>query len=97
MEQIEKLKLNYAGYVARESNLKLNKRPTLWIPSEGKRKVGRPLTRWADEVVRVAGPEWTRKARNRKTWADMTTAYARMGGLGVDHNGDTPQRPVNDV
>ena len=89
-ETIKKLKLGYAGHVARESKFKLNHRLTFWRPTGGKRRVGRPLTRWVDEVVRVAGPNWPSKARNRPTWRSVTLTYARMGGHGVEEREETP-------
>ncbi|KAM7248927.1 hypothetical protein ACFE04_019398 [Oxalis oulophora] len=87
--QIKKLKFGYAGHVARESRLKLNRRLTFWVPNIGRRRVGRPLTRWVDEIIRVAGPDWSSKARNRKLWTSVSSTYAQMGGQGVESREDT--------
>ncbi len=88
---IKKLKLKYAGHVARESKYKWNKLATFWIPSNGKRKQGRPSKRWADELVAVAGPNWKNEAQDRRKWAALTEkAYTQeLGKLSEVRGGDT--------
>lgn len=75
--RIKKLKLKYAGHVVRESKYKWNKITTLWIRYEGKRKRGRSVMRWKNEVVRVAGPSWAAKAHNRRMWEKLSIAYTQ--------------------
>ncbi|CAH2242902.1 jg14472 [Pararge aegeria aegeria] len=36
-----------------------------WQPRTGKRSVGRPPTRWIDDIKRVAGSRWIQAAQNR--------------------------------
>ena len=38
---------------------------TEWQPIDKKRKRGRQLTRWADNLARVAGRDWSRVDRQR--------------------------------
>ncbi len=40
---------------------------TQWTPREGKRKRGRPQTRWIDEILRYVGPHLTSHAQNKTT------------------------------
>ncbi len=54
-----------------------------WTPREGKRRVGRPKTRWEDEIINYGGVAWRRDARDRKRWANVGEAYA----LGWAHSG----------
>ncbi|KAI8429363.1 hypothetical protein MSG28_000008 [Choristoneura fumiferana] len=37
----------------------------LWRPRTGRRAVGRPPTRWSDDLVKIAGSRWMRKAQDR--------------------------------
>ena len=39
---------------------------TVWVPREGKRNVGRRNTRWANNLRRKLGPNWTREAKNKR-------------------------------
>ncbi len=53
--KIKKLKLKYAGNMARENSEKWNLMTTLWTPREYKRKRGRPPTRWTKEILDLVG------------------------------------------
>lgn len=48
---------------------KWSKTTTIWLPREVK-------TRWDDDIVKLAGPVWSRLAKNRKEWSDREEAYA---------------------
>ncbi|KAI8429308.1 hypothetical protein MSG28_007805 [Choristoneura fumiferana] len=43
-----------------------------------KRSVGRPLTRWMDELVKVAGSRWVQAAANQSNWRSMGEAYVQQ-------------------
>jgi hypothetical protein len=44
---------------------KMVKKVTHWYPRGEKRKRGRPIFRWEDDIKRVAGAIWHREAKNR--------------------------------
>ena len=73
----ELLKLRYAGHVVRESRQKWNHKMTTWVPHMGKRKRGRPKTRWSDEIVKGFGASWMNRAKDRQTWKGLVGAYAQ--------------------
>ncbi len=52
---------------------------TFWVPSNGRRMKGRPIMRWVDEVVRVAGSNWATLTRDKRRWTDLTEAYTQVG------------------
>ncbi|CAH2259111.1 jg9970 [Pararge aegeria aegeria] len=49
-----------------------------WRPRTGKRIVGRPPTRWTDDIKRVAGSRWKQAAQDRgslqKTYVQRWTS-----------------------
>lgn len=52
---IRKLKWQWAGHVARSDNSRWIKVVTEWIPLNKRRKKGRPLMRWQDEIKKEEG------------------------------------------
>ncbi len=53
-----------------------------WTPYGQKRAVGRPMTRWRDEIEKELGPQWRRVARERKKWRECGEAFAlKEGGV----------------
>ncbi|CAH2258513.1 jg12365 [Pararge aegeria aegeria] len=56
----------------------------MWISVEkpesrtGKRSVGRPPTRWTDDIRRVAGSRWIQAAQNRGTWNSLQKTYVQL-------------------
>ncbi|CAG9109469.1 unnamed protein product [Plutella xylostella] len=49
------------------------------IPEDGgKRSVGRPPARWTDDLRRVAGSGWMRKAEDRVLWRSLGEAYVQQ-------------------
>ena len=38
---------------------------------EGRRNVGRQRTRWADQLKRLAGDQWSRSAKDRVLWKEL--------------------------
>lgn len=76
-----KLKWKWAGHVARLQDGRWSKRVTIWSGPPGKRYRGRPLTRWQDEISKIAGVTWIRKAQNREHWKSLEEAFTRGGVL----------------
>ena len=68
VNQIRKLKWNWAGHVARMSwrRLRLDKRSK-----------GRPPTHWTDDLKRFAG-NWIQRAQDRKEWVELGEAYVQQ-------------------
>ena len=77
VNQIRKLKWNWAGHVARMSDGRWTKRLLEWRPRLDKRSKGRPPTRWTDDLRRFAG-NWIQRAQDRKEWAEMGEAYVQQ-------------------
>jgi hypothetical protein len=71
----KKIKWNFAGKIARHNN-----RWTKifdWIP-DGKRKRGRPRARWEDEIIKIAGPNWSIKAQDGQTWNTLGETFIQQ-------------------
>lgn len=75
MQRVAHLKWQWAGHVAREDTNRWTSRIVRWRPRQTKRSVGRPPTRWIDDVRKLAGRNWMQKAQNRRTWKEMEEAY----------------------
>lgn len=76
--RIRKLKWNWTGHIMRGIE-KWNKKIIFWYPRNKKRKRGRQFRRWEDEIKKLAGKIWTRKAVNRTEWKEMEEAFAKCG------------------
>ncbi|KAJ0181610.1 hypothetical protein K1T71_002332 [Dendrolimus kikuchii] len=75
----------WAGHVVRYSDQRWTKIVTEWRgPTYGKRRVGRPLKRWDDDIRAVAGPRWLAVAADRNHWAQLEEAFTRTGGPKVE-------------
>ena len=68
------VKWKFAGRVARCSDGRWSRRLLEWSPI-GQRRVGRPNTRWDDELAVLAGGEWPRVAEDAKTWSLLESGY----------------------
>ena len=44
---------------------------TMWDPREGRRNVGRQRTRWAVQLKRLAGDQWSRSAKDSVLWKEL--------------------------
>ncbi|CAG9135919.1 unnamed protein product [Plutella xylostella] len=62
--RITKLKWRWAGHLARREDGRWTKAVSEWWPREGRRLVGRPPTRWSDDIRRVTGPNWMSVAQD---------------------------------
>ncbi|KAI8429517.1 hypothetical protein MSG28_000150 [Choristoneura fumiferana] len=49
-----------------------------WRPRTGRRAVGRPPIRWSDDLVKIAGSRWMRKAQDRSEWRALGEAYVQQ-------------------
>ena len=79
--RICRLKWQWAGHIARRTDGRWGGKVLEWRPRTGKRSVGRPPTRWSDDLVRCAGSGWMRKARDRSLWKSMGEAYVQQWTL----------------
>ena len=75
-KQYRKRKLQFAGKLAqhvdgRWSRLVLDLEPQV---GDG-RSIGRPRTRWCDDVVAVAGLDWLTLARDAEQWGSLQEAF----------------------
>lgn len=71
----QKLKWRWAGHVARLRDKRWTKETTSWRGPTGKRRQGRPNTRWTDDITKIAGDHWTRVAEDRTNWLSLEEAF----------------------
>ena len=76
--KICKLKWQWAGHIARRTDNRWGRKVLEWRPRTGKRSVGRPPTRWTDDIVRVAGNRWMQVANCRSAWRSKGEAYVQQ-------------------
>lgn len=76
IERIARLKRQWAGHVAR-NNHKWTKTLMQWRPRNSRRGIGRPQTRWRDDIQRHAGKNWMYTAQERTAWKQMEEAYVQ--------------------
>ena len=69
--QGECLKWKWGGHVTRLQGSRWAMISTTWDPRIGKRNRGRPGTRWTDSFKSIAGPMWSRKAKDREKWRTL--------------------------
>jgi hypothetical protein len=65
--RIADLKWQWAGHIARRTDGRWGGKVLEWQPRTGRRSVGRPPTRWTDDLVKVAGRRWMRAAQDRSS------------------------------
>ena len=82
LETIGLLKIRYAGHLARMTRDTWAKRITEWTPYGNKRRVGRPSTRWRQDIEKKLGISWRRVAKNRSLWKKVGETYAREWASG---------------
>ena len=80
--QIRKLKIKFAGHVARHGGKRWSKRIIEWTLYEGKRTRGRPATRWRGEIQKHLGVTWQRAGRDRTAWTKIGEAFTQKWVLG---------------
>ncbi|CAH2259018.1 jg12605 [Pararge aegeria aegeria] len=74
------LKWRWAGHIQRCQDSRWTKIVTNWHPMDWKRRPGRPLKRWEDDIAKVAGKTWSTLARDRCQWKNMEDAFTAAGG-----------------
>ncbi|CAH2268389.1 jg15843 [Pararge aegeria aegeria] len=57
-QRVAKLKWQWAGHIARRTDGRWGLKVLEWRPRTGKRSVGRPPTRWTNDIRRIAGSRW---------------------------------------
>ncbi|CAH2237352.1 jg12066 [Pararge aegeria aegeria] len=70
-QRVAKLKWQWAGHIARRTDGRWGLKVLEWRPRAGKRSVGRPQTRWTDDIRRVAGSRWRQAAQDRALWNSL--------------------------
>lgn len=71
----KQLKWRWTGHMMREKTEKWTRLITEWYPLDSKRNRGRQTMRWEDDLRKIAGPTWTRKAKNRTEWKSLEEAF----------------------
>ncbi|CAH2226340.1 jg578 [Pararge aegeria aegeria] len=72
------LKWKWAGLIPRKTDGRWGSKVLEWRPRTGKRSVGRPPTRWTDDIKRVAGSRWKQAAQGRGFWNSLQKTYAQQ-------------------
>jgi hypothetical protein len=75
---IADLKWQWAGHFARRTDGRWGGKVLEWRPRTGKRSVGRPSTRWTDDLVKGAGGRWMRATQDRSSWRTLGEAYVQQ-------------------
>ena len=75
IKHITNTKWRWAGHVARMQDNRWTIRTTEWQVRKGRRPRGRPKMRWKDDIMKWQGATWTRTAKDRKKWKELTEGY----------------------
>ncbi|CAH2268943.1 jg6970 [Pararge aegeria aegeria] len=70
-QRVAKLKWQRAGHIVGRKDGRWGSKVLEWQPRTGKRSVGQPLTRWTDDIKRVAG------FKNRGIWNSLQKTYVQ--------------------
>lgn len=76
---IMKAKWRWAGHVARMREDRWTRKTTEWKPWNQKMSQGRPMTRWYDDIRKIAGRRWMTTAQDRAMWKNLEEAYICNG------------------
>lgn len=79
LSHAKKMKWKWAGHVARLTDQRWTKKVTFWNGPLGKRRKGRPVTRWEDDIKVTAGSNWRKIAEDRDKWASLEEAFTQLG------------------
>ena len=77
-QRVGTLKWRWAGHIARRTDDRWGRKVLEWWPRTGRRSVGRPPTRWTDDLVKIAGSRWMQAARDRLKWRSLGEAYIQQ-------------------
>ncbi|GBP70041.1 hypothetical protein EVAR_49051_1 [Eumeta japonica] len=84
-----RVKWRRTGHMSRENIEKWSRLVTEWYPRGGKRSRCRPNKRREDDLRKIAGPVWSRLARDRDKWKSLEEAF-------VDRQAVQQKQPVAD-
>ena len=74
-------KWRFAGRVARNPDKRWTKRLLYWKPTlGGGRSVGRPVTRWTDDLEQYAGGKWMDHAMDPRLWRLLEDGFVHRFG-----------------
>jgi hypothetical protein len=76
--RIADIKWQWVGHIVRRTDGHWGGKVVEWRPRTGRRSVGRPPTRWTDDLVKVAGGRWMRAAQDRSSWRTLGEAYVQQ-------------------
>lgn len=76
-QSINVLKWPWADHFCRRNDNRWSCRVFEWRPRLGKRSVGRPATRWSDDI-RLSGSCWIREAQDSQCWRNMEASRGRI-------------------
>ncbi|CAH2244453.1 jg6769 [Pararge aegeria aegeria] len=77
-QRVAKLKWQWAGHMARRTDGRRGLKVLEWRPRTGKLSVGRPPTRWTDDIGRVVGSRWRQAAQDRVLWNSLQKTYVQQ-------------------
>lgn len=75
LKTIWKQKWSWTGHAMRNKEHKWTRIITTWYPRDRKRKKGRPLKRWEDDIRGAAGGLWIRHSMNRNEWRALEEVF----------------------
>ena len=88
IERVRYMRGQWAGHIARKSNIRWAKTTSEWTPREGKRVRGRLKRRWRDDFEEVGSSQWMKMAQNRSAWRELWRPSASSGMNGWDDDDD---------
>jgi len=68
-------KWSFAGELVRRTDGRWSQIVLNWTPSSGQRNVGRPLTRWCDDIITYAGDRWMDLAHDMDAWESHCSGF----------------------
>ena len=75
-------KWRWAGHVMRRTDSRWSRRMVQWLPVGGRRRPGRPTTRWEDALESFAnrlGFRWENEALDQKDWKRWEATFVETG------------------
>ena len=73
------LKWRWAGHISRYTDKRWTIQTTRWKGPSGKRNIGRPKRRWADDITQIAGKDWLKLSKDRDSWRRLEEAFTQNG------------------
>ncbi|CAH2238646.1 jg13037 [Pararge aegeria aegeria] len=77
-QRVAKLNWQWAGHIAWRTDGRCGLKMLEWQPRAGKRSVGRPQTKWTDDIRRVSGSRWRQAAQDRGLWNSLQNTYVQQ-------------------